>query len=123
MKEIYSVEIKQNDYNDDLFNGTLAECIGYIKEYEYTVLDNDVRIACILIDNDNTVAECLEIITPAEFTDNTARITSAIYDIRAALDNLCNTVIIAGSIDIYNAKMLTELVDDINHYYKTVMSK
>lgn len=64
MKEIYSVEIKQNDYNDDLFNGTLAECIDYIQEYGYTELDNDVRIARLLLDNGNTVEECLEIITP-----------------------------------------------------------
>ena len=64
MKEIYSVEIKQNDYNDDLFNGTLAECIDYIQEYGYTALDNDVRIAKIMLDSDSTVTECLEIISP-----------------------------------------------------------
>lgn len=61
---------------------------------------------------------------PTEETpDNTALITSAIYDMRAAFSNLCNTVNIADSIDIANAEMLTELVDDIDRYYKTVMLK
>lgn len=119
MKEMYSVEIKQNNYNDDLFNGTLAECIDYIKEYEYTVLDNDVRIARILIDNDNTVVECLKIIPPAEFTDNTALITSAIHDMRAAFDNLCNIISAANGIDDYNAEMLSALVANINDYIKS----
>ena len=116
MKEMYSVEIKQNNYNDDLFNGTLAECIDYIKEYEYTVLDNDVRIARILIDNDNTVAECLEIIPYAEFTDNTALITSTIHDMRAAFRNLCDIISEENGIDEYNAKMLKALISEIDDY-------
>lgn len=116
MKEIYSVEIKQNDYNYDLFNGTLAECVDYIQECGYTALDNDVRIARLLLDNDNTVAECLEIIPPAEFTDNTALITSAIYDMRAAFRNLCDIISEANGIDEYNAKMLKALVSEIDDY-------
>ena len=116
MKETYSVEIKQNDYNDDLFNGTLAECIDYIRECDYTVLDNDVRIARILIDNDNTVAECLEIIPYAEFTDNTTLITSAIHDMRAAFGILCDIISAANGIDEYNAEMLRALISDIDCY-------
>ena len=116
MKETYSVEIKQNDYNDDLFNGTLAECIDYIGECGYTVLDNDVRIARILIDNDNTVAECLEIISYAEFTDNTTLITSAIHDMRAAFNNLCDIINAANGIDEANDEMLTKLISDIINY-------
>ena len=119
MKETYSVEIKQNDYNDDLFNGTLAECIDYIRECDYTVLDNDARIARILIDNDNTVVECLEIIPYAEFTDNTTLITSAIHDMRSAFNNLCDIISAANGIDNYNAKMLAELVSNIDDYSKS----
>lgn len=116
MKETYSVEIKQNDYNDDLFNGTLAECNDYIRECGYTVLDNDVRIAHIQIDNDNTVVECLEIISPAEFTDNTALITSAIHDMRAAFTNLCDIISAANGVDNANAEMLRTLISDIDNY-------
>ena len=116
MKEMYSVEIKQNNYNDDLFNGTLAECIDYIKEYEYTVLDNDVRIARILIDNDDTVTECLEVIPYAEFTDNTTLITSAIHDMRAAFGILCDIISAANGIDEYNSKMLKALISEIDDY-------
>ena len=116
MKETYSVEIKQNDYNDDLFNGTLAECIDYIRECDYTVLDNDVRIARILIDNDNTVVECLEIIPYAEFADNTALITSAIHDMRAAFRNLCDIISESNGIDEYNDKMLKALISEIDDY-------
>ena len=63
MKTIYSVEIKDTMYTDDIFNGSFEECVEYIKENEYTKEENDVRIAKILVDDDNTVAECLEIIT------------------------------------------------------------
>lgn len=63
MKTTYSVEIEQTMYADDLFNGTLEECIEEIKEKGYTREENNVRIAKILIDEDNTVAECLELIT------------------------------------------------------------
>ena len=63
MTTTYSVEIEQTMYADDLFNGSFEECIEYIKEKELTKEENDVRIAKILVDEDNTVAECLEIIT------------------------------------------------------------
>ena len=63
MKTIYSVEIKDTMYADDIFNGSFEECVEYIKENEYTKEDNDVRIAKVIIDEDNTVIECVEIIT------------------------------------------------------------
>ena len=63
MKTTYSVEIEQTMYADDLFNGTFEECVEYINEKGYTREENDVRIAKILVDEDNTVAECLELIT------------------------------------------------------------
>lgn len=116
MKEIYSVEIKQTEYSDDLFNGTFSECVVYIRKSRYTSFANDVRIARLLLDNDNTVAECLEIITPAEFTDNTALITSAIHDMRAAFRNLCNIISAANDIDEANAEMLRTLISDIDNY-------
>ena len=63
MKTIYSVEIKDTMYTDDIFNGSFEECVEYIKENEYTKEDNDVRIAKVIIDEDNTIVECVEIIT------------------------------------------------------------
>ena len=63
MKTIYSVEIKDTMYTDDIFNGSFEECVDYINENEYTKEDNDVRIAKVIIDEDNTVIECVEIIT------------------------------------------------------------
>lgn len=63
MTTTYSVEIEQTMYADDLFNGTFEECVEYINEKGYTREENDVRIAKILVDEDNTVAECLELIT------------------------------------------------------------
>lgn len=62
-REIYSVEIEQNSYMDDLFNGTYDECVDYIEKNEYTREENDVRIAKIAIDEDGCVAETLDIIT------------------------------------------------------------
>lgn len=29
----FSVQIENNDYNDDMFNGTFDECVEYINEY------------------------------------------------------------------------------------------
>ena len=63
MKTIYSVEIKDTMYTDDIFNGSFEECVEYINENEYTKEENDVRIAKIIVDEDNTVIECVEIIT------------------------------------------------------------
>ena len=63
MKTTYSVEIKDTMYTDDIFNGSFEECVEYIKENEYTKEENDVKIAKVIIDEDNTVIECVEIIT------------------------------------------------------------
>ena len=59
---IYSVEIEQNNYNDDLFNGTFEECVAYCKEHNYTRENSDVRIAEIEVE-DGCVIDCLDIIT------------------------------------------------------------
>ena len=63
MKTTYSVEIKDTMYTDDIFNGSFEECVEYINENEYTKEENDARIAKVIIDEDNTVIECVEIIT------------------------------------------------------------
>lgn len=63
MKTTYSVEIKDTMYTDDIFNGSFEECVEYINENEYTKEENGVRIAKVLVDEDNTVIECVEIIT------------------------------------------------------------
>ena len=59
---IYSVEIKENNYNDDLFNGTFEECVDYIERNGYTRENSDVRIAEIEVE-DGCVIDCLDIIT------------------------------------------------------------
>ena len=59
MKIYYSVQIEQNSYEDDLFNGTFEECVEYIAEHEYTVEDNDVRIAEITDDGDPLVTDII----------------------------------------------------------------
>lgn len=63
MKTTYSVEIKDTMYTDDIFNGSFNDYVECIKENEYTREENDVRIAKIIVDEDNTVIECVEIIT------------------------------------------------------------
>lgn len=63
MRTTYSVEIEANSYNDDLFNGTFEECVQYCKDNDYTHENSDARIAKILVDDDETVAEVLDIIT------------------------------------------------------------
>lgn len=59
----YSVEIEQNGYEDDLFNGTFEECVEYCKKHDYTRENSDVRIAEIEVDEDGYWTYCYEIIT------------------------------------------------------------
>ena len=59
MKKFYSVEIEQNGYEDDLFNGTFEECVEYINEHEYTREENDVRIAHVVEDGDHIVDDII----------------------------------------------------------------
>ncbi len=62
-RTIYSVQIKNNDYATDLFNGTFDECVAYIERNGYTEEENDVRIAELLVDENDMFLECLDIIT------------------------------------------------------------
>jgi len=62
MKTTYSVETEPSSYMDDLFNGTFEECIEYCKEHDYTPENCGARIAKILVDDEGSVAETLDII-------------------------------------------------------------
>ena len=59
----YSVQIEENSYDDDLFNGTFEECVDYIDQQGYTREENDVRIAEIEVDDKGTVTYTYNIIT------------------------------------------------------------
>ena len=62
-KTIYSVQLEENSYNDDLFNGTFEEFVEYIKKHGYTREENDARIAEIEVDENGTVTFTRDIIT------------------------------------------------------------
>lgn len=56
---------------------------------------------------------------PTEETpDNAALIASAIHDMRAAFNNLCDIINAANGIDDYNNVMFRDLISDIRLYYK-----
>ena len=59
----YSVQIEENSYDDDLFNGTFEECVDDINRQGYTREENDVRIAEIEVDDKGTVTYTYDIIT------------------------------------------------------------
>lgn len=61
MKEIWSVELEGNSWNDDTFNGTYEECVKYCEEADYRIDGKEARLAKVLIDG-NYVVECLEIV-------------------------------------------------------------
>lgn len=58
MKIYFSVEIKENDYNDDTFCGTYTECVEYLRDHNYT--QEEARIAKFLDDGDPTVTEIID---------------------------------------------------------------
>lgn len=51
----WSVETEENDWNDDLFNGTLEECIEYCKSKNINVDGSNARIAKICLDENGCV--------------------------------------------------------------------
>lgn len=51
-----------------------------------------------------------------ETTDNAALIASAIHDMRAAFNNLCDIISAANGVDEANDEMLTTLISDIINY-------
>lgn len=82
----YSVEIEPTGYTDDLFNGTLNECIGYIKAHGYTGADDGARIAKIQLDEDGTVSSTLDIIT-ADYWEQEQTTTAEILSTAADIIN------------------------------------
>lgn len=58
--KIYSVECESNDWNDDLFNGDLQDCLNYINNYcDEERTEGKVRIALLEVDDNGVVIECL----------------------------------------------------------------
>lgn len=51
----WSVETEGNDWNDDLFNGSLEECIEYCKDKNINVDGSNARIAKICLDENGSV--------------------------------------------------------------------
>lgn len=58
--KIWSVETEFNCWNNDLFNGTLEECIKYCEDYDIELDNENARIAYILVDEFGCVLETLE---------------------------------------------------------------
>lgn len=51
----WSVETEENSWNDDLFNGTLEECIEYCKEKDIKVDGKNARIMKICLDENGVI--------------------------------------------------------------------
>ena len=62
MKTVWSVELEANNWDDDLFNGTFEECVKYCEERDYKVDGEEARLAKLQLNEDGSVAECLEIV-------------------------------------------------------------
>lgn len=62
----WSVETEGNDWNDDLFNGSLEECIEYCKDKNINVDGSNARIAKICLDEHGGVDFCEELINDVD---------------------------------------------------------
>lgn len=68
----WSVETEENSWNDDLFNGTLEECIEYCKEKNIKVDGKNARIMKICLDENGVIdlwEECIDDIDSIECKD------------------------------------------------------
>ena len=65
----WSVETEGNDWNDDLFNGSLEECIEYCKDKNINVDGSNARIAKICLDENGSVDFCEELIDDIDSVD------------------------------------------------------
>jgi len=65
----WSVETEENDWNDDLFNGSLEECIEYCKDKNINVDGSNARIAKIWLDENGSVDFCEELIDDIDSVD------------------------------------------------------
>lgn len=62
MREVkWSVELEDNSWDDDIFNGTYEECIDYCNEYDYKIDGVEARLVKVLLE-DGCVVEALEIV-------------------------------------------------------------
>lgn len=51
-KEMWSVQVEANGFEDDLFNGTFEECKEYAEMHNYSLDGEDARLAKLLIEDD-----------------------------------------------------------------------
>lgn len=65
----WSVETEGNDWNDDLFNGSLEECIEYCKDKNIDVDGSNARIAKICLAENGSVDFCEELIDNIDSVD------------------------------------------------------
>jgi len=68
----WSVETEENSWNDDLFNGTLEECIEYCKDKDIKVDGKNARIMKICLDENGSInlwEECIDDIDSIECKD------------------------------------------------------
>lgn len=56
---IWSVQTRENSFNDDLFNGTLQECYDYCELNDIEMGYFGARIAQILVDEEGYFLETL----------------------------------------------------------------
>lgn len=68
----WSVETEENSWSDDLFNGTLEECIEYCKDKNIKVDGKNARIMKICIDENGSIdlwEECIDDVDSIECKD------------------------------------------------------
>lgn len=65
----WSVETEENSWSDDLFNGTLEECIEYCKDKNIKVDGKNARIMKICLDENGVIdlwEECIDDVDSVE---------------------------------------------------------
>ena len=65
-KIFWSVELEVSLWTDDTFNGTFEECVKYCKENDYKIDGKDARLCKILVDDEGTFLETLEVVESLE---------------------------------------------------------
>lgn len=69
----WSVETEENSWSDDLFNGTLEECIEYCKDKDIKVDGENARIMKVCLDENGSInlwEECIDDIDSVECKDS-----------------------------------------------------
>lgn len=61
MIKVWSVELADNNYNDDVFVGNFYECMEYCAAYDLRPDGINCRLAKLLVDYDGTVLKLLRI--------------------------------------------------------------